>query len=79
MSHKITVTHKSSVSKLLDYQEEYQSIQKAKRMIKYYQENNNNQKAKEIQQAINSKKRIEDLLNKAIKGLISWDDFEKVK
>jgi hypothetical protein len=79
MSHKITVIHKSSVNKLLDYQEEYQSIHKAKRMIKYYQENNNIQKALEIQEALNFKERIEDLLDKAIKGLISWEEFEKAR
>jgi hypothetical protein len=63
----------------LDYQEEYQSIHKAKRMIKYYQENNNIQKALEIQEALNFKERIEDLLDKAIKGLISWEEFEKAR
>jgi hypothetical protein len=79
MSHKITVIHKSSVSKLLDYQYEYQSIRWAKKMIKYYQENNNIQKALEIQEALNFKERIEDLLDKAIKGIISWEEFEKAR
>lgn len=79
MAQKIFVVHNSSVDSSLTYPCEYDSIAQARRMIDYYQQKGESQKAEEIEKALTKNERIRELLDKVVNGSITWEEFEKSK
>lgn len=75
MAMKIIVNHKSNVSVMFDYSQEYKSIAHAKSMAKYYQEKGETQKANEITQQVNRQEKANKLIRKVLTGEITWEEF----
>lgn len=78
MAMKIIVNHKSNISVMFDYSQEYKSIAHAKSMAKYYQEKGETLKANEITQQIKRQEKAIKLLDKVVSGQLTWEEFVKL-
>jgi hypothetical protein len=75
MAMKIVVNHKSNVSAIYNYSTDYKSVLHAKKMVKYYREKGETQKANEINDAIKLQEKAIKDLNKVLSGEMTWEEL----